>query len=427
MFTVGCVSKVENEALSQSDGTVAEVVKEPVKIGTKAFFVAVNGSDNNPGSYDKPWATWQKAINEINPGDTVYIRGGVYYPSNDDQFGVFAENKKGSQEKMLCVMNYPGETPVLDCSKMTSTRANSGIFLRNCTYFHLKGLTVTGVSQHKRDVQVSGFAIEGGTGYKLEQCVSHSNDGAGYHGYNVSKIELINCDAYNNYDVSTAGYAGGQADGFVFCYTSQASSTIFRGCRSWYNSDDGFDCWENEGVVEFDQCWAFNNGRGSGDGGGFKLGQTVQSPQSVTQRILKNCLAFNNRFIGFNQNEGNVKMAFYNNVAYKNDVIGFDLSLYKNTMILRNNISYKNGADGYFVSNAVNDHNSWNASANVKVTDADFLSLDWSGTTGKRQANGDLPVLNFLRLASNSDLIDAGVTTGLAYKGKAPDMGAFEK
>lgn len=391
------------------------------------YYVAVNGKDSNPGTVDQPWATWQKAFSKAGAGDTVFIRGGVFYADKTDEFGVYVVNRKGTHANPICIFNYPGETAVLDCSTITSTQANVGVLLSRCTNYHLKGLTVTGASQHGRSIESCGFAFELGGTYRVENCVSHGNEGSGFQGYALDTISLINCDAYDNFDVSTGGYQGGQADGFVICFTSQQAYTYFKGCRSWYNSDDGFDCWENEGIVVFDACWSFNNGRGKGDGGGFKLGQTRKPQLDVHQRILTNCLAFNNRFIGFNQNDGNVKMTFYNNFAFDNDNIGFDIGQYNLPMIVRNNISYKNSRSGYFSANSKIDHNSWNASTNVTVSDADFVRVDTVGVSGRRQPNGDLPALDFLRLTTGSDLINAGIDVGLPFRGNAPDLGPFEK
>jgi hypothetical protein len=404
--------------------------KDDIEPGQKAEtfrFVAVTGNDNDPGTFEHPWATWQKAFSMAEPGDTVYIRGGIYYADAGDEYGVFISGKKGTHRNPVCIFNYPGERPVLDCSTITSARANVGIMFDRCTYYHLKGLTVTGISQHAWDIGSCGFEFDNGGTYEVENCNAHNNEGSGFQGYNVDSIYLINCDSYNNYDLATTGYSGGQADGFVFCYTARTSFTCFKGCRSWYNSDDGFDCWENEGIVVFDNCWAFNNGRGEGDGSGFKLGQTIEQPQEVPQRILTNCLAFKNRFIGFNQNDGNTGMIFYNNFAYDNDGIGYDIGQFTNEMIVRNNISYKNGSTDYFSPLAINDHNSWNPSTNIVVTDLDFMSIDSTGVSGKRQSNGDLPVLSFLRLAEGSDLINAGINIGLPFAGTAPDLGPYEK
>jgi chitinase len=62
----------------------------------------------------------------------------------------------------------------------------------------------------------------------------------------------------------------------------------------------------------------------------------------------------------------------------------------------------------------------------VTVSAADFVSLDFSGATGQRNADGSLPTINFLKLAAGSNLIDKGVDVGLPYSGSAPDLGAYE-
>ena len=65
-------------------------------------------------------------------------------------------------------------------------------------------------------------------------------------------------------------------------------------------------------------------------------------------------------------------------------------------------------------------------SPSVTVTDADFVSVDSTGLTSARQADGSLPDLDFLKLASTSDLINAGIDVGLPYEGDYPDIGAYE-
>jgi hypothetical protein len=60
------------------------------------------------------------------------------------------------------------------------------------------------------------------------------------------------------------------------------------------------------------------------------------------------------------------------------------------------------------------------------VTDADFAAVDSIGLRGPRKADGSLPDINFMHLASGSDLIDAGVSVGLSFNGAAPDLGCFE-
>jgi uncharacterized repeat protein (TIGR02059 family) len=121
-------------------------------------------------------------------------------------------------------------------------------------------------------------------------------------------------------------------------------------------------------------------------------------------------------------------MALYNCIAYKNSRdYGFRFSVSYGTGIttLRNNISYGNGINYAGRSRNVSDHNSWDAGA-PGVSDADFTSLDFSQLSRPRKSDGSLPDVDFSKLASSSDLIDAGVDIGSAFTGKAPDLGAFE-
>ncbi len=409
------------------DNATAQSSSQEFNSNRNTFYVASNGNDNNPGTFEKPWATWQKGFNMAGAGDTIYIRGGTYYANLLDPYGVILSNRKGTKLKPIHIFNYPLEHPILDCSTIKkSSDDNIGIYLNRCSYIYLKGLSVTGVSQHTYNTGACAYLFEHGGVYKVENCNAYNNEGAGFQGYATDTVALINCDSYNNFDVSTKGYKGGQADGFVFCFTSKNSYTSFFGCRAWYNSDDGFDCWKNEGTVIFEKCWAFDNGRGQGDGGGFKLGKTTLSPSKIPQRILTNCMAFYNRFIGFNQNDAFVKMIFYNNIAFKNKESGFSTGQFNTNSVYKNNISYRNGGKDYFSVNAANTNNSWNYKIHKSVSDNDFISVDTAGVSGKRQKNGDLPDIKFLRLAEKSDLINAGVDIGNNYIGKAPDLGPFE-
>ena len=49
-----------------------------------------------------------------------------------------------------------------------------------------------------------------------------------------------------------------------------------------------------------------------------------------------------------------------------------------------------------------------------------------AAAVGPRQADGSLPSIDFLKLASGSHLVDAGVDVGLPFNGAAPDLGWFE-
>jgi hypothetical protein len=394
------------------------------------YYVATNGNDNNPGTITQPFATWQKGFDMAKAGDLVYIRGGIYHPVASSAFGVYISSKSGTAGNPIRVFAYPGETPVMDMSTNTdSSQGNYGIRMDNSNYWHLKGLSLTGASQHGLAHAAAGLIALNSNNNIYEQLKLYKNQGSGIKILYSSEDNLvINCDAYENYDPYSAT-PGGDADGFDIAeITARAGDeriNTVRGCRSWNNSDDGFDAFHNAGIIYFDNCWAFGNGRDRGDGTGFKLGDQDGPPRNYPQRILTNCIAYNNRAVGFYDNFANVLMYLYNNVAYGNpNHRGFGFYSFNTYSVFRNNICYNNGKADAFLSNAVHDHNSWDSS--VTVTDADFISVDGSQLLRPRKSDGSLPDITFLKLAAGSDLIDAGVNVGLPYSGNAPDIGAGE-
>ncbi|WP_308635303.1 right-handed parallel beta-helix repeat-containing protein [Paenibacillus silvisoli] len=81
------------------------------------YYVAVHGSDSNPGTEQEPFASLTKArdcvrsINGLMTEDiVVYIRGGIYYL--DREFAL-DDRDSGSNGFNVQYRNYPGETPIL--------------------------------------------------------------------------------------------------------------------------------------------------------------------------------------------------------------------------------------------------------------------------------------------------------------------------
>lgn len=74
--------------------------------GTNVF-VSPAGDDNGAGTVDKPFRTIQRGVDALKPGDTCYVREGVYRESVR-----LAES--GTEEKPIRLRAYPGERIVLD-------------------------------------------------------------------------------------------------------------------------------------------------------------------------------------------------------------------------------------------------------------------------------------------------------------------------
>ena len=194
-------------------------------------------------------------------------------------------------------------------------------------------------------------------------------------------ITYLNCDAYNNEDhIAPPETPGDYANGFSSHTATGTAHVSYKGCRAWYNSDDGFDIYGASGYFTFNNCWAFNNGYGEGgNGAGIKTGANDTNTESGVQRTITNCLSFNNLTFGFDKSQdGGPAMLHnvYNNVAYNNGQVGFNYQMTGSADVFRNNIDYNNKA-GFWPLNsgAIIDHNNFTRTAengNLSVSNADF-------------------------------------------------------
>ena len=64
------------------------------------------GEDSNPGTRDKPLATFQAAVSKLQPGDTLFVRGGTYRET-------VTFPRSGTAEKPITVKAYAGEKVIV--------------------------------------------------------------------------------------------------------------------------------------------------------------------------------------------------------------------------------------------------------------------------------------------------------------------------
>jgi hypothetical protein len=395
-----------------------------------SYYISPSGNDSNNGTISSPFFSLNKAWSAARAGDIIYARGGVYrFPSRQNLTG-----KNGTATDTIKIWAYPGERPVFTrSSSFTTPSWPVCLIYVKANYIHIRGIEVTQFTQKTSTIWY-GIAVLGSNHNKFERISSHHNG----HGMVIrdesSHNLVLNCDFHHNYDpISSSPY--GDGDGLEIGYHSSSVENTVRGCRMWRNADDGLDLWQNNGNLILENCWAWHNGYREdgrtvgGDGGGFKFGSTTTSNGSVFKRTIKNNIAVYNRTRGYNQNAANVKFYFYNNIAWKN-AKGFDFASYNLQHIFRNNIVFgnDNNYSGSY-SNSIKDHNTYDpvmSPSGPTASSSDFITLDTTGISKPRKANGSLPDINFMKLAAGSDLIDAGVNVGIAFAGKAPDLGPFE-
>ena len=417
-------------------------------VSATTYYVSPSGNDSNPGTLTQPWKTWGKAVTStsVQPGDIVYFRGGVYYHTVTNGLG-YAGTRSGTVGDTIYYMNYPGETPILDCTPVTGTWGGRRYSLNfdDISYVKLKGLTIRNVKQRTAGNLPTGLRLDGCSHFVIEQVVCHDIDGHAFEIYRSDEVYAINCDVYNVCDYATLDNPGNDGNGFyAYDLESTTRHVYFKGCRAWRCGDQGFSS-PSFSYVEWNNCWSFLNGLEEGEGWGFKLGPRQTTNTGTVMRVVKNCIAAFNRRSGVDPNDlggANVAaMQVYNNTSFHNgyrggsSAYGFsvratdDSDAHELSRTFRNNLSYANESGDMYAPSGVyytHSNNSWDHSPAVTISAADFISLDSTGIIGPRQANGSLPNLNFLKLASTSDLINAGTNVGQSYIGTAPDLGCYE-
>jgi hypothetical protein len=420
------------------------------------IYVAPNGSDSNPGTIDLPLESLQKAQALASPGDTVYVRGGTYKVRQDQISKVVSSlfacitylDKSGTEGHTIKYWAYPGERPVFDFTAVKPANQRvTGIYVVG-SYLHIKGLEMTGI-QTTITAHTESYCIYSTGNHNIyEQLCMHDNVGTGLRHYNGGYNLFLNCDSYRNWDNVSENQLGGNNDGFGCHPNASGAGNVFRGCRSWFNSDDGYDVIRSGAAVVFDSCWSLYNGYSTslqslGDGNGFKAGGYAYDvaskiPNPVPLHTIEFCIAVGNKSIGFDANHHLNGSYWYNNTAYKNGT-NFNMwnrespqadsaiYYYGYNHVLINNLGYRaRSADTAYIdtSRCILSHNSFNAGFNL--ADKDFVSLDESQLTAARKSDGSLPELSFMKPASGSKLIDGGKDIGFPFTGKAPDIGALE-
>lgn len=406
------------------------------------YYVAPDGDDANDGSESAPFGTIQRAHDAAGPGDLIYLRGGTYHPSDTTVF-----TKEGTTSAPIVLRAYPGESPVIDASALPEGDVDGASTLT--WYFRgAKHWTIQGPI-HLTQGRGSGVTIEEDTQsvdfVRVESSYNGQTASRGGHGFlivedewaDVSDVRFVNCDAHHNAnhrtvageDVAENLYQHG--DGFRI---KSGKNVRLTGCRAWNNLDDGYDLvWAAEPIVLYN-CWAAYTGKDDAAGTitgtpgfeaawgeGIKLGYTDDTGDHACIR----CLSWNNVHLGYRMDGGPNRL--WNCSSYRNGrrALGWDLGTRPHE--LRNNLDFDTLKPSIIPDTTLSEFNTWDEATGVTVSAEDFASLDDGPALGARSSDGSLPVVPFLRLASGSDLVDAGTDVGLFSSGDAPDLGCFER
>jgi hypothetical protein len=394
----------------------------PLPDGAVAYFVAPDGSDDNPGTRAKPFATLQKVNTLVEPGDSVIIRGGTYRVSEDAIAridGVFAYpvlfERSGSRARPIRYQAYKAEIPVFDFSDVTPKGRRVYAFAVTGSWLEFKGITVTGVQVTMETHTQSVSIYNAGSCNLFEQLTMRNSQAIGFYAVQGAYNLILNCDAYENWDRTSEDGRGGNTDGFGYHpRESSQVGNVFYGCRAWHNSDDGWDVIRAYAAVTVENCWAayngINEGRATGDGNGFKMGGYASMPASqvpvpAPRHVLRGCLAVGNKQSGLYANHHTGGCDWTQNTAYRNkrnvnmlsrppnngpDCAGYDHLLVKN-------LSYRSKATEPHqtsLETCTLQGNSFDLQGTPRA--GDFISLDEEQLMRSRKMDGSLPDITLM-------------------------------
>ena len=414
------------------------------------YYVSPDGDDSNAGTIEAPFATLSKAQGLVTAGDTVFFRGGTYLITEDQIMKddglyahVFDMAKSGTAARRICYFGCPGERPVFDLSAIKPTDRRISVFWVDGSYLHFNNFEIVGtqvsITGHTQSECISA---RGGSNNIFENLSMHDGMAIGYYQTKGSNNLVLNCDAYNNYDDYSEGTKGGNVDGFGGHVNSEShTGNVLRGCRAWWNSDDGFDLINCKSAFTIDSCWSFYNGyqpgtkTSAGDGTGFKAGGYGMSdnpkvPTVIPMHVVQYCLAYYNKNKGFYANHHLGGILWLNNTGYQNpsnfcmlnrksadvteDTDGYD-------HIIRNNVSFSPRSSGKHIidvdaSLCEIENNSF-LPTSLSVSEEDFVSLDITQLTAERNADGSLPDIGFLKSKAGRKLAEAGMGYAIESSG----------
>jgi hypothetical protein len=132
-----------------------------IKLYASVYYASPGGTGT--GTFDSP-CSFSSGLTKLTAGgDTLYLRGGIYYLT-----AKVSINKTGLPTARIAIMAYPGEKPILDFSGEPYSSSNPGISLSAASsYMHIKGLII-------RYAGDNGM-INNGSNHIIENCEFYGN------------------------------------------------------------------------------------------------------------------------------------------------------------------------------------------------------------------------------------------------------------
>ncbi|MBX3332147.1 MAG: right-handed parallel beta-helix repeat-containing protein [Nitrospira sp.] len=368
--------------------------------------MATTGNDANPGTLNQPFKSFNKGVSLLQPGDTLYIRGGLY----TEQIDLQRPNKSGTAGKNIAIAGYPGETVTLQYADLSESSYGPIKARGNRGYFVFENLVLDG----KYGALKSGWSIRDGNHHFILRNIEIKNFLVSGLYISANDIQVINCTIHDQF--SETGLPGHRYYGIYF---HDGTNGLIEGNDIYNNSGGGIQAYPgpiSNLVIRNNKIHDNNTTIHSPIGGIIVSG----SGYAVSNVSVYNNLFYNNgssplsgsspglRIDGANTTGTKV----WNNTVYRNKGYGISINQARKTVV-QNNIVFEN-AKGEIVDFGTETMLSHNL-----TTDPRFL----------RSEGADF------RLQNRSPAIDAGAhlsQISIDFRniprpiGRSHDIGAYE-
>ncbi len=455
--------------------------------GAAVWYVATTGKDYNPGTFEKPWATFRKAAESLKAGDTVYVRGGTYYEKRT----VIPANSGNAINGYITFQNFREEKVTLDGTVAVRHNPETRVFdLSGKAYVRIIGFRmlnyIYGINSDSPRGVPAAHHLE------IRHCYINVGDpeyqrpkgrGCGIyirnaHDFILADLEVYDCssgisikgspagESYNGQvlDVYSHDHWGNEGDGIYV--GERAHDILISGCRVHGTHDDGIDVRGYNLVLK--NCVAHDNTYARNDAHGFKLYgiDPANGANPGTNIRVERCVSYNNSRGMFLSGLGilnstarsrreshHAKRIEVVNCTVVNNAYGIvmenEYDRYPLKPVIYNTIGKSRARSALFYLQhtpaLTADFNLWWTEENTrKPIDraGRYYSSDqienpripgsWFSDTGNDEHSRSVDPLfideanNDFRLRDDSPGIDAGLDVGLPYSGPSPDMGAQE-
>ena len=148
----------------------------PVVLAQNTYYVATSGNNNNSGkTINAPWRSINYAAQQVQAGDVVLIREGIYYER-------IQVSNSGTSEAKIVFKNYADEKPVIDGSTLTFPDDNKrrGLFEINAAR-HIRVEGLSAVNATELSLNGCGFLVNGpnASNITISRCTTNNTPSSG--------------------------------------------------------------------------------------------------------------------------------------------------------------------------------------------------------------------------------------------------------